>query len=330
MRVFKLFDYKCLDVFLSIIFVVFISLVSVSFVRDVIGRDTSVYLEFYNSLPNFSYSKDFEPGFVLLSNILKLMNFNDASYIFACTLLGLILFLVASYKISPIPGFTLCVFVLSYVVAIYFGQLRQGISISLFFIAYSCYVSKRMALVFFFSVLSISFHFSSIFAIALLFFIRFVPLYFCLVFAIACAVFIFVDATVILKFLSQLPFIPDFASAKIHNYLTNEKWNQKLGFSPIHIVYLINVFVFMYYSRVVRFNNDYMMYKLYALGVAVNFIVNSAPVLIRLSYPLLVFEFFIFANLISKTRHRTNLTFLFAGYLLYNVFRLYLQVNSRL
>lgn len=330
MKLFKLFELKFLSIFCSIIFVFLVSLLSVSHLRDIIGRDTSVYLNFYNSLPNFYYSIDFEPGFVLLSNVLRLAEFSDTSYIFACTFLGLILFLVPVYKISPIPGFTLCAFVLSYVVAFYFGQIRQGISISCFFIAYSCYVSKRIALVIFYSLLSISFHISTIFAIALLFFTRFIPLYFTLFLAIVCSIFIFFDATGILKFLSQFPFIPEFASAKIYNYLTNERWNQKLGFSPIHIVYILNIFVFMYYSKVVRFNNDYIMYKLYALGVAVNFVVNSAPVFIRITYPLLAFEFFIYANFICKTKHRMNLTFLFAGYLLYNVLRLYLQVNSRL
>lgn len=322
---------------ISFLFVFFI-IVCISFLSGLreelnIGTDTINYLNFFSSLTHYNLVTDkFEVGFVLLSRFISF--FTSSGYIYLSTLSFLGLFFVFLFfkKTSPLPIYSFIVFALCYSYSLYFGQIRQGIALPIVLYAiYALMIKDNVKQFILFLLLSCFFHVSSLIVI-LLICIRKIKLKYLFFMAMFSFLFVFYDISSLFVYFDNLVssfFGRSFIINKITNYLSGDN-NEQFGFSLIQLLYILNICVFMYFNYALKTRNGYfeILLKIYFFGVALNFICNSFPILIRMTYPFLVFEYIIQAYIIVFTKGKLFKSLLFIVFLLVSVVRFYVGFNK--
>lgn len=192
------FRYNKYTIYSSIIFVFFILFVSVFVAtRDVsVGIDTQNYLSNFRLIVDFNYvSELFEPGFQFLTYVISIFSTSSVFYLYAISVFLSISFLVCvclfyrRYSVEvliPYHYFIMVCFMMLYSSNFFLtaniNGIRQGLSAPLIFIAYFFVLEKKFLLSAIFSLLAVSFHYSSvlfIFPFVLIFFnVRFVIYFF--------------------------------------------------------------------------------------------------------------------------------------------------------
>lgn len=308
-------------------------LIILSAFRGELGNDTVVYLSFFQNL-DFSnvtfYLLQFEIGFVYLSLLIKQIFNNDVFYISSIALISISLKMKYVYKISPLPAISLFTLVSAYFLALDMGQIRQGIALSLIFIALYHYLKENKKLFYFFVLIATFFHISAFLFLIIVFLKKNISNYiilFCIFFSF---IFVFIPINeLIISFIKLLFFWNDFIFTKLMNYAIG-KYSEIVGFSIIQIWYLLISVVFVYYKKIINNSTYSFLLNVFAVGIILNFVFNSFPALIRASYYFLAIEGFLVAYVIYESKKKYNRYILFLIIVSMGLLRYYLYLNNRI
>lgn len=122
--------------------------------RSEVGQDWFVYQNYFSSINITKTINDawdtnnsaifFEPGFFALNYFVKVIGFNyNFIPLLSCTLLNFSLYKISN-EINGNKSFFLSVFFGYSFLILEFAQVRQSLSISLFLIAFSCYLKTKI------------------------------------------------------------------------------------------------------------------------------------------------------------------------------------------
>jgi len=261
--------------------VLFLSIVLISLFfgfRDVtVGYDSYVYAINFSQYENKYY--DFEPFFVLISNLIR--SFTNNYSIYFTILCGLIFsnyFYLNSliYKeIKPIRGqfIILLAFMMSstWILTISTNAIRQGIALSFLYIFLWLFVRKKYFLSIIFLILSIFSHNSIylIFLTLILLLIKKENVFFSIVLILSIFYPLGINELLILSF-SEITGLDIYNQVK--NYeLDAEAW---VGFQPFFYIYtLFWFFLFLFFYKIYFNNTNYFnLLKIFSILMLVYFI----------------------------------------------------------
>lgn len=297
------------SVLLILPFLLFLSL-SAS-LRDGLGNDYYPYKELFELLASGEGADNFEIGFLFLIKMFLLLGVSFEVFLFFYTLLSLVIISIAIKEISHRRGWILSisVFLLLYFYPLYFGQIRQALAITFCLLAYSCYLNKyNKFYTFLFWVVAVSFHVSA-FVFCLAFISHRLMPYVKTVVYVCLGLFflLFIDIRFMWLFVADLWGWLGFPmSQKVANYIGGSSAG-RIGISPVHIQYFLFIIVSSLSLRYIKSTKYRVILITYLVGVSLNLLGNSVPVLIRLSYPFLVLEgallgYILMSNLKSITK----------------------------
>lgn len=319
-------EHKIKAILRNLLFLTIIICISfVSANRGDFGTDTKNYIDFYKSVDSTVHNLLFEPGFIWYSKFLSFLGFNVKQYLFICSFISLFSAYVAFNKVGVGCGIAFMLFSLTYILSLQFGQIRQGLSIGFFLLSLANVNLglKRRAILF--SLLAVLFHYSSIIAVFSLLFFNKLKIRKMVLFCILSFSFVFFDVTFLMQMLLSKIQGLNFVFIKLSNYSAEGRF-EKIGFSSIHIIYLLNTVLFYYYFKVISKSESFnynSICSLYFLGVGLNFIFNSFPYLIRATYFLLVMEYIIVAYIVSNSKYKFNSLLFLLIYTLLALLRFY-------
>ena len=271
--------------------------VLISGLRGNIGTDTYAYRHFFNTLwdkdqllsENIIFS--FEPGFVLFSNLLKLIYDNDQFFIFSISTLTGFLFYKLLKHIKERDLFFLT-YISMFFVMFNLNLLRFGIAMLLLGLAFVTTKSKHKLIYF---CLAFSFHFSVIFSI--LFFVKKENIY----------KYLFTIFTILL-----IGF--NFIQNKLGAYFLDFIFISQLKLEITFFVEIFVIYILIKWNNIDLSNNN-LLYCIF-LYFIVRWFGSLNDIIYRTSY---VFGFIIYLSffihkLTFKSRILVNLLFLFYVY----------------
>ena len=264
-------------------------------------------------------SIDIDPIYIYINKFFALIKAPFTLMLLAIALLSTGLKFKAFNNLSPYPVFSLFIYLTTYYIMMDMSGIRQGlaISLSMFSLMYLLRDKKSM---FFILLISDFFIHSSCIIVFIAYFVKYFKLrVYILSLLISLFTFLFLDLSSVFIFFANL--FPD--TSIIHNKMMsyiNSKFI--LSFSPIYLVYFLQVFFFYYYSTVIKSDVYCFLCKLYILGVALYFL--FAPLsLDRGAYYFLILDTILIPLVIFHSRYTFNRIVYFLAFITYLTLRYY-------
>lgn len=326
-------DYFRLSILRHFCIWLFITLFSILvFLRPEYGLkiDYYEYLDFFQNVTLYNFTgvasqHGFETGFALLSAFIKTLSDSERICFAVISFLTLYISYRAINKLSKLPAYSFFIFILSFGVYLFLGQIRQGLALAFALLAVSFWLDNRPKLFFITAVIAVLFHITAV-IIFIVPFVRYINIRFLYLVGLASFSLVFVDIfKPAILFVSAHLNLGDFASGKLAAY-SESIYAEKVGFSAIQLYYLLLMSVLVYFrGRGITDEKFSFMLKVFIVGVVLNFAFNSFSVMLRLSYYFLVFDCILISYFIFQLKSYYEKSFFYFLFLLVFILRFSLQ-----
>lgn len=315
-------------------YLMIIGLISFAGLRGEKGNDTIEYISFFENIDinNFYFFlTQFEPGFVAYALMIKGLLNSSGFFIFMIALLSITLQLFYIRKLSPLPLISLIPFMSGYYLSLDMGQIRQALAMGFVIMAFYFFIENQIKKFYFLLIIACCFHISASIFFVLVFLRRNVDTLIHVSLILGSFLLVFFDIkTIIIDVIKLLFFWNDFIFSKLMSYSAG-KYADNIGFSSIHLWYIIVILIFLYYRKLFPKNGNYnLVLNVFSLGIVLNFIFNSFPVLIRCTYYFLALEGVLIGHIIYKTKYSINRYILWVFIFSFGFLRYYMYLKARI
>ncbi|EAA5160218.1 O169/O183 family O-antigen polymerase [Shigella boydii] len=298
------------------------------------------YKEYYNyfkwinfdNIYNLSDTIGFEYGFGYIVTLIKYFFESERACFSGIAFLSVFISYKAILRLNPkTTAFSFSLFLLSFCVYIFLGQIRQGISLSLGLLAISYLLEDKRKQFLLTVIIASSIHVTALILILAPFvkYFRIKYIFYSLLLSFA---FVFIDVIkpLIITLAQFIPF-GSFITGKIIAY-GNSEFSTKVGFSFIQVYYVLLSTVLYILVKKYEYKNNYILTlcKIFMVGVILNFTFNSFSVLLRLTYYYLALDCILMGYLLNMAKNGYTKILIYCPTLMLFILRFYMQWSEHI
>lgn len=308
--------------------------ITISGLKGNVGTDYNNYQNLYinTSLEaKYSFLSGVEPGFWYWMKFMSILGSNFTIFWFITCFFNISLKFYVFSKLSPYISLSLAIYFIGLFFERDFDGIRQGIAISISYLAIYYYLKNKLFSYYILLIISITFHYTSaIFILTpIILKCKISEKYIFYIICVALSlmllnVYLINDKTIIL-------FGNNIITAKLLNYIGTENFGKQTGFTLGILFRLILLYYFIKFKTKIKIKENlyFLLRNGLFFSIICNLLFNNIDILShRLAYGFREFQIFIFAYLVTAFKYKSDKLIISSFILLYSLILLYRLLNT--